>query len=59
MSAMFNLLQSSGKAFFYFGCGLLVSLLLDFLAVEGFASVEATKGLSGRPLETFGASHVS
>jgi len=56
---MFNLLQSSGKAFFYFGCGLLVSLLLDFLAAEGFASVEATKGLSGRPLETFGASHVS
>jgi len=41
---MFNLLQSSGKAFFYFGCGLLVLLLLDLLAAEGFAPAEATKG---------------
>ena len=30
--------------------------LLSFLCfAEGFASAEATKGLSGRPLETFGA----
>ena len=26
---------------------------------EGFASAEATKGLSDRPLETFGASYVN
>ena len=25
-----------------------------FYVAEGFASAEATKGLSGRPLETFG-----
>jgi hypothetical protein len=29
--------------------------LLDFLAAGGIASAEATKGLSDRPLETFGA----
>ena len=30
-------------------------MLLDLFCCRGFASAEATKGLSDRPLETFGA----
>ena len=30
-------------------------MLLEFYCCKGFASAEATKGLSDRPLETFGA----
>ena len=30
-------------------------MLIDFVVAEGIASAEATKGLSDRPLETFGA----
>ena len=30
-------------------------MLLEFYRCRGFASAEATKGLSDRPLETFGA----
>ena len=32
---------------------------MDFVCSRGFASAEATKGLSDRPLETFGATHVT
>ena len=30
-------------------------MLVDWFCCRGFASAEATKGLSDRPLETFGA----
>jgi hypothetical protein len=34
---------------------LLVFKLIDLLCCRDFAAAEATKGLSARPLETFGA----
>ena len=36
-------------------CGGISLMLIDFVVAEGIASAEATKGLSDRPLETFGA----
>ena len=36
-------------------CGGISPMLIDFVVAEGIASAEATKGLSDRPLETFGS----